>query len=120
MIYSLSQISLTYSYLQNALCAVNVQHNCALNKCTVENTRQTRQEREVIEQLSLETNHRNKDDLILNTAQMRSSVYVGRFRVQAPIIDCELAVMTAVKEEIDKRKRQQQVNAGVAITSPVQ
>lgn len=84
----------------------------------VNNTRQMRQEREAIKQLSPETNHQNKDDLILNTAQMRSSVYVGRYRVQTPTMDRELAVMMGVKEEIDNRKRQQQASTRSATASP--
>ncbi|KAJ6548283.1 hypothetical protein B0H10DRAFT_1644577, partial [Mycena sp. CBHHK59/15] len=58
---------------QDIKCTVNIQHNCADNKCWSTWTRVIFNEREKTSQHALAIEHLSKSDLIVNTAQMRDA-----------------------------------------------
>ncbi|KAJ4478728.1 hypothetical protein C8J55DRAFT_401135, partial [Lentinula edodes] len=62
------------------LCPVNAQHRCKANACDLSGSCLVREERETTHKQLPRTHHYNHDDLLLNTNQMRSSVYVQKFR----------------------------------------
>lgn len=67
--------------MQNLRASVNVFHNCAKYKCKLKNTRLVTQERVLTKKTTQELVHRRQPgDLILNTAQLRSSTVLLAFR----------------------------------------
>ncbi|KAH7872694.1 hypothetical protein C8J55DRAFT_389830, partial [Lentinula edodes] len=62
------------------LCPVNAQHRCKANGCDLSDSRLVREERETTQKRLPRTHHYNHDDLLLNTNQMRSGVYIQKFR----------------------------------------
>ncbi|KAI0751777.1 hypothetical protein C8Q80DRAFT_1099078 [Daedaleopsis nitida] len=92
--------------VQDLICTVNVQHNCAHHKCTDSDLRPVRQERQVTEQTTRRVRHTGDiDDLILNTAQMQDARYVQKFRLPAPILDQNTVILKAVQDAIDTQKQ---------------
>ncbi len=99
------------SLKQSLLCAVNVQHDCVSNGCKDTGIRHVRQERTLTTQTKPRIEHVNHSDLILNTAQMRSAVFVQPFRLDSPELNDDAIIMQAVAQEIDSRKAQVAVPA---------
>ncbi|KAL1662140.1 hypothetical protein GGF50DRAFT_59618 [Schizophyllum commune] len=89
----------------NSTCAhVNVQHNCSDNECAIVKTRLQRQEGEVATEKTLEVQHRGKgDDVLLNTAQMRSSAYLHPLQPRLPTLDRAIVIESAAKVEFSKK-----------------
>ncbi|KAJ7658765.1 hypothetical protein DFH06DRAFT_936718, partial [Mycena polygramma] len=54
-------------------CTVNIQHNCADNKCTLTHSQVVYQERGKTAERSLALQHFDPDDRIVNTGQMRDA-----------------------------------------------
>ncbi|KAI0782791.1 hypothetical protein C8Q75DRAFT_727224, partial [Abortiporus biennis] len=98
--------SLQYQLLkpESLICCVNVQHNCAANKCKSTASHTIRQERETTTQSQPRIRHLNSGDLLLNTAQMRNSIHLQSFRIQAPILNQEQAILEGATREIKQRK----------------
>ncbi|KIJ57791.1 hypothetical protein HYDPIDRAFT_103839, partial [Hydnomerulius pinastri MD-312] len=90
------------------LCTINVQHNCAAHACEAVPIAPVREEREVTKKRELRVEHRNIEDLILNTAQMRDAVHVQRFRISAPPLDREFAIYAGAAAEVEAQKLKDQ------------
>lgn len=63
-----------------------MQHNCIRNKCEATGSRPIFEEREFTGRSQPIVQHTNKNDLILNTAQMRDAVHLQKLRIPAPLI----------------------------------
>ncbi|KAJ7877373.1 hypothetical protein B0H14DRAFT_2342375, partial [Mycena olivaceomarginata] len=61
-------------------CTVNIQHNCADNKCQSSRTRVVVNEREKTSERSLAVQHISNADLIIKTAQMRDAAALNVLR----------------------------------------
>ncbi|KAJ7020784.1 hypothetical protein C8F04DRAFT_1213983 [Mycena alexandri] len=68
--------------LKDIKCTVNIQHNCADNKCRTTRTRVIYNEREETSQRALNVEHFFESDLIVNTAQMRDAALLDDFHRQ--------------------------------------
>ncbi|KAI5825258.1 hypothetical protein K523DRAFT_251457 [Schizophyllum commune Tattone D] len=86
-------------------CPVSVVHNCKDNQCPLSSTHIVRQESEHTQQRARRVVHRNIDDLILNTGQMRSSKVVGKLAAPAPSLDRQSIVVAAATKLLEKKKR---------------
>ncbi|KAJ3835357.1 hypothetical protein F5878DRAFT_628111 [Lentinula raphanica] len=89
---------------QNILCRVNVQHNCAANTCDMSATRTVYQERERTEHTVPRIRHYQPDDLLLNTNQMTSAIYVQQLRHAIAPLNREQAILTGAAREIAEQK----------------
>ncbi|KAK7007194.1 hypothetical protein R3P38DRAFT_3325581 [Favolaschia claudopus] len=89
--------------LSDILCTVNVQHNCDKNKCGATGFRYVYQEREKSSQTHPVVVHTagTKDDLLLNTGQMRDAVNLQPFRIDSDILDTEALIMSSVLREFE-------------------
>ncbi|KAJ3870368.1 hypothetical protein F5051DRAFT_306250, partial [Lentinula edodes] len=63
-------------FLKNILCPINTQHRCKPNRCDLSDFRLVCEERETTQKRLPRTRHYNVEDRLLNTNQMRSSIYV--------------------------------------------
>lgn len=79
---------------------MNIQHNCADNKCNTLGSRPVYQERQLTEQTRPAVSHiRTTDDLVLNTAQMRDAIHLQHFRVSSDTLDVDHIIhQSAIKE----------------------
>ncbi|KAJ7919964.1 hypothetical protein B0H13DRAFT_2230810 [Mycena leptocephala] len=66
--------------IKDIKCTVNIQHNCADNKCRSTWSRVILNEREKTSERSLAVEHLSNSDLIINTAQMRDAAALNAFR----------------------------------------
>jgi hypothetical protein len=92
-------------WLKHIVCIVNVQHNCAANKCTNNGRQFIRQERETTIQTRAHIQHINEDDVILNTTQQRSAELISQFRVEVPPIDRKKAIHDGAAAKIADQKQ---------------
>ena len=87
---------------------MNVQHNCHQNHCTDSGHENVLQERQPTNVRRRAIVHSNTTDLILNTAQMRDTVWMGplrqSIRAAAAHEVLETSIYQGVQAEIDKRK----------------
>lgn len=91
--------------LQDLLCTVNIQHNCALNNCGATGQRPVYQEHQRTEHTRPVISHnRCPDDLMLNTAQMRDAVYVQPFRISSETLDLDDIVHNSALHELTALK----------------
>ncbi|KAJ3765415.1 hypothetical protein FB446DRAFT_795072 [Lentinula raphanica] len=97
---------------QNILCRVNVQHNCAANNCDMSATRPVYQERERTEHTVPRIHHYRPDDLLLNTNQMTSAIYVQQLRHAVAPLDREQAILTGAAREIADQKAKEAKGKG--------
>ncbi|KAK7016987.1 hypothetical protein VNI00_018785 [Paramarasmius palmivorus] len=98
--------------LNKVLCAVNVQHDCIRNKCKVQQTAVVRQERHDTELRRGRVIHLgNPDDVVLNTAQMRSAKFVQEFRIPAPILPMAATLHESSQREIEIRRKQKHTSS---------
>ncbi|KAJ7933149.1 hypothetical protein B0H13DRAFT_1560248, partial [Mycena leptocephala] len=65
---------------QDIKCTINIQHNCADNKCRTTRSRVVVNEREVTAERALAIEHLTEGDLIVNTVQMRDAAALDAFR----------------------------------------
>ncbi|KAL1755500.1 hypothetical protein FB107DRAFT_290833 [Schizophyllum commune] len=111
--------SLRVIHGKDILCPVCVVHNCKDNHCALSSTHVIRQESEHTEQRAKRVVHRNMDDLILNTGQMRSSTIVGKFSVPPPSMDRQSIIHDAARKLLEKKKRKKaQPSSGPAPPPP--
>ncbi|KAJ3804620.1 hypothetical protein F5876DRAFT_7928, partial [Lentinula aff. lateritia] len=61
---------------KNILCPINTQHCCKPHNCDLSDFRLVCEEREITRKRLSRTHHYNVEDRLLNTNQMRSSIYV--------------------------------------------
>ncbi|EFI26599.1 hypothetical protein CC1G_15371 [Coprinopsis cinerea okayama7 len=87
--------------LQELACAVNVQHNCAQNRCDLSKSRIVRMEREDTTQTEPETRHRNVDDRVLNISKIRDARFLRKFLPKPVRRDREQLVRDSVRRELD-------------------
>ncbi|KZP32183.1 hypothetical protein FIBSPDRAFT_1020441 [Athelia psychrophila] len=99
--------SQTYALVQydSIVCTVSTPHNCAANKCDMSDQQTVYWERERTETTRPRVQHRNPEDLVLNTSQMRDAVHVQPLRTAFPAIDREQAILTGARAEVDSRKK---------------
>ncbi|KAJ6562524.1 hypothetical protein B0H19DRAFT_1375582 [Mycena capillaripes] len=89
--------------MNDILCTVNIQHNCAVHECSDSGFCYVYQEREVTEQTRPVIVHAGpKHDLLLNTCQMRDAVNLQPFRVDSPVLDAQATedIITASRKEM--------------------
>lgn len=92
-------------FLQDILCTVNVQHNCAQQLCSTAQIRHVYQERERTDQTRLAVTHiRQPDDLVLNTAQMRDAPLLQKFRLRSPDLNADDIITASAAHEIALQK----------------
>ena len=66
------------------------------------------QEREQSLQTRAAVEHREKDDVMLNTFQMRSAIHVQRYRANTTPLDCDQAIQDGIQEELKVLKKAQE------------
>ncbi|KAF7346896.1 hypothetical protein MVEN_01441800 [Mycena venus] len=99
--------------MKDILCTVNVQHNCAMHECGPTGFRYVYQEREATQQTRPMIAHVGpKDDLLLNTCQMRDAVNLQPFRINSPVFDSE--AMEGIVTASILREAQQKKTAAAA------
>ena len=86
------------------LCNINVQHNCAKQKCDLSATRKAYLEREELPNAAPKVHHKNEDDLILNTARMRDAKIIQRFVAKLPDLDLDSIVRESCRLDIASRQ----------------
>ncbi|KAI4519101.1 hypothetical protein K525DRAFT_180095, partial [Schizophyllum commune Loenen D] len=69
------------------LCPASVVHNCKDNKCELRFSHVIQQEAEETAKRAKRVSHRNPDDLVLNTAQMRSANCFHKLYPPIPMMD---------------------------------
>ncbi|KAJ3764943.1 hypothetical protein FB446DRAFT_655945, partial [Lentinula raphanica] len=106
-IYKLPCLECSHTILVNILCRVNIQHNCAANHCDMSATRAVYQERERTEHTIPRTHHYRLEDLVLNTNQMTSAIYIQQLRHTIAPLDREQAILTGAAREIAEQKAKQ-------------
>ncbi|KAJ3911514.1 hypothetical protein F5877DRAFT_18331, partial [Lentinula edodes] len=70
------------------------------NACDLSDSRLVCEERETTHKRLPRTHHYNHDDLLLNTNQMRSGVYVQKFRPVLPPLDRDTAIQEGAEREL--------------------
>lgn len=83
---------------QHLLCSVNVQHNCAANKCNLSSTRAVFLEREDSGKQEPVVHHRNPEDRVLNTSKLRDAQFIQKFVFQPP----ELNRVDVIHDAVDR------------------
>lgn len=83
--------------IEKLQCSVNVQHNCARNRCELSGRRMVHQEREETTQSIPTVNHNNTKDMILNTGQMRDAKWIQWFALRPPVHDLNTIVRDSVR-----------------------
>ena len=86
------------------ICSVNVQHNCAAQKCMDSGTQPVYEEHEKTGKTLPRIVHVSPSDLILNTAQMRDASHVQRFRIQVEPFDRDWAIHSGATAELNAQK----------------
>ncbi|KAJ3877317.1 hypothetical protein F5051DRAFT_440725 [Lentinula edodes] len=84
---------------ENILCPINTQHRCKPNNCDLSDFRLVCEERETTRKRLPRTRHYNVEDRLLNTNQMRSSIYTQAFRSVLPPLDREKAIHDGAARE---------------------
>ncbi|KAJ7764528.1 hypothetical protein DFH07DRAFT_376904 [Mycena maculata] len=93
-----------YTLRQEIQCTVNVQHNCADNKCALSRSKKIYQEHEEVSQKALEVGHLSKTDCVVSTGQMRDAAILQTFRVKPKSLVREGIVRAAAELEFEARK----------------
>ncbi|KAL1677158.1 hypothetical protein EV122DRAFT_214798 [Schizophyllum commune] len=92
---------------EEILCPANVAHNCKDNRCELIYSHIIHQEAEETAKRAKRVLHRNPEDLVLNTAQMRSSKYFTKLYTPIPVADRSSIVRDAARKLLEKQKRRQ-------------
>ncbi|KAJ7348328.1 hypothetical protein DFH08DRAFT_1000016 [Mycena albidolilacea] len=86
------------------ICAVNVNHNCAVHACKTTLTRRIVQERRQTDHFENEVTHTTEpDDCFLNLAQLRSATDVQQFRSALRLPG--LSLVEAIEQLIENKER---------------
>ncbi|KAJ6631547.1 hypothetical protein B0H10DRAFT_1772594, partial [Mycena sp. CBHHK59/15] len=97
---------------QNIRCTVNVQHNCADNKCRTTRTRVVLAEREKTSQRELAVEHITGSDLIVNVGQMRDAATLDPFRFTPnALITADIIRSSAEQSFADRQKQKKNAKA---------
>ncbi|KAK7464120.1 hypothetical protein VKT23_006284 [Stygiomarasmius scandens] len=99
-------------------CVVNVQHNCHDHKCPITRSRVVWREREDSNEKMSQVSHISPQEVILNTAQMRSAASIRPFRRNAPVENRDVVVTDAVWAEVANRKKAAQTRPEPAVPNP--
>lgn len=86
------------------LCTVNVQHNCARNRCDTSATAPVFQERERTTMTRAAIRHTQPRDVILNTMQMRDARYLQPLARAAQRLDRNAMILAGAHAEFEARK----------------
>ncbi|KAJ7478788.1 hypothetical protein B0H11DRAFT_2423771 [Mycena galericulata] len=84
-VYKMRQLSPVHTekqkvQIQDIKCTINIQHNCVDNNCQSTRTRVIFNEREATSERALQVQHTARDDMIINTGQMRDAAALDPFR----------------------------------------
>jgi hypothetical protein len=96
---------------QDIKCTINVQHNCADNKCQSMRTRVIFNEREETAHRALEVQHIHPDDLIINTGQMRDAAALSPFRIRPTALTTSAVIRGAAERAFAAREAQKKSKA---------
>ncbi|KAJ7126468.1 hypothetical protein C8R43DRAFT_897899 [Mycena crocata] len=99
--------------IKDIKCTVNVQHNCADNKCRSTRTRIVFNEREKTSNRALAVEHNSKSDLVVNTAQMRDAAYLDKFRWTPPALVRKNIIHEAAEKAYSERQKTKKPVAAV-------
>ncbi|KIY48737.1 hypothetical protein FISHEDRAFT_42751, partial [Fistulina hepatica ATCC 64428] len=86
--------------LQDILCTVNVQHNCATHMCTNSGTARVYQERQTTAKTRSLIEHRTPADIVLNTGQMRDAVHLSPFVCRPAPLDEDMIIHNSAAQEL--------------------
>ncbi|KZV84575.1 hypothetical protein EXIGLDRAFT_842094 [Exidia glandulosa HHB12029] len=89
----------------DVLCTVNVQHNCAKQKCKATHQVVVQQERQASQQTRPVLAHTGNTDWILNLAQMRDAAVLRQVAIPQPRLDMDECIEVGVKRELASQKR---------------
>ncbi|KAF8487776.1 hypothetical protein JB92DRAFT_3130476 [Gautieria morchelliformis] len=90
--------------VQDLLCTVNTQHNCARHNCLSSGARVVRQERERTEQTIPQVEHRGDPrDYVLNLCQMRDASLMAHFHAPRPPLNREDIILKGAAMEVAPR-----------------
>ncbi|KAG1740436.1 uncharacterized protein EDB91DRAFT_1282289 [Suillus paluster] len=83
-------------------CTVNVQHNCAANRCNLSSSRPVflKWEHQVEGTQAVRHNDDRTEDLILNMAKMRDAKFISKFREAAPPLDTDSLINIVCESEL--------------------
>ncbi|KAL1658102.1 hypothetical protein GGF50DRAFT_67939 [Schizophyllum commune] len=94
---------------EDILCPASVVHNCKDNKCELRFSHVIQQEAEETAKRAKRVSHRNPDDLVLNTAQMRSANCFHKLYPPIPMMDRRQIIRCAAQKLFDRQKRRQKL-----------
>ncbi|KAJ7794480.1 hypothetical protein B0H14DRAFT_2621851 [Mycena olivaceomarginata] len=97
--------------IKDIKCTVNIQHNCADNKCRSTRSRVILNEREKTSERSLAVEHLSKSDLIINTAQMRDAAALNTFRWCPATLDSANIIQISANQAYLSRQKQKKSTA---------
>jgi hypothetical protein len=91
--------------VQDLLCTINVQHDCASSRCGPTGVQHVYQERHRTETTRPIIMHSNNPDLMmLNTAQMWDVLHLQKFRIPSAGLQSDDILKTSAEVEISSRK----------------
>ncbi|KAF8891533.1 hypothetical protein CPB85DRAFT_1377859 [Mucidula mucida] len=112
------ELAKIYGMPASILCTVNVQHNCASEKCTATGEVEVLKERKKTTKTRARVLHNNLEaNLMLNTAQMRDGLHVQPFQLPAPQYRIENIIMKSALKELPP-KRTIGIGAHTSRTTP--
>ncbi|KAJ7177170.1 hypothetical protein C8R46DRAFT_989326 [Mycena filopes] len=100
-------------------CTINIQHNCADNKCRTARTRVVLREREATAERALAIEHLVQSDLIVNTAQMRDAASLAAFRWVPNPLNTANIVQAAAEAAHADRQKQKKIAADLAAAGEI-
>ncbi|KAF8139364.1 hypothetical protein K438DRAFT_2117929, partial [Mycena galopus ATCC 62051] len=101
--------------IRDIKCTVNIQHNCADNKCRSTRTKAIFNEREQISDRALAVEHVSPSDLIINTGQMRDAASLNSLRwVPDALVTSQVIKDAAETAYINRQKQKNSADPEVA------
>ncbi|KAI0082710.1 hypothetical protein K474DRAFT_1585163 [Panus rudis PR-1116 ss-1] len=103
--------------VKQAMCVINIQHNCIARHCPVDRIQAVIQERERTSERSLGVAHRllrsgnrpqEEHDWIINTSQMSNAHLLQQFMPPIPKLNRERIIHDSAKKETDRAKQNKQ------------
>ncbi|KZV90434.1 hypothetical protein EXIGLDRAFT_649329, partial [Exidia glandulosa HHB12029] len=88
----------------DVLCTVNVQHNCAKEKCKATSHLVVQQERQTSQQTRPVIAHTGTSNWILNLGQMRDAAVLQQVAIPQPRLDMDACIESGIQRELASRK----------------
>ncbi|KAJ6609141.1 hypothetical protein B0H10DRAFT_1954878 [Mycena sp. CBHHK59/15] len=92
--------------IKDIKCTVNIQHNCADNKCQCTRSRVVLNEQDKTSERALAIQHTSDGDFIVNTAQMRDAAALDPFRFTPNALITANVIRVAAEKAFADRQRQ--------------